>query len=136
AVFTKEIRSKLTDFSQVTQFYKSHLKHNNCLILWVGWRRVPTVVRNRFLTTSDKSPSHSLHLRVCPRNGAHRLGGPLKPGFGLSGIVPQLHTAFPPLVRVSAPSIPTRSLRVLQRQLHSGESCSTATPPDERITRA
>jgi hypothetical protein len=65
-----------------------------------------------------------------------RPGGPFKPGFGLSGVVLPLETMFPPLVRVSVPSTPTRSLRVPQRRLRSGESCSTASPPDDRITLA
>jgi len=36
-------------------------------------------------------------------------GGPLKPGFGLSGAVLQLDKILPPLVLVFLPSIPTRS---------------------------
>jgi hypothetical protein len=38
-----------------------------------------------------------------------RMGGPFKPGFGLSGAVLPLHKAFPPPVHVFAPSAPTRS---------------------------
>jgi hypothetical protein len=40
-------------------------------------------------------------------------GGPFKPGFGLSGAVLPLDKVFQPRARVFAPSIPTRSLRVL-----------------------
>jgi|SRR5216684_3378832 len=55
-------------------------------------------------------------------------GGPLKPAFGLSGgAVLQLDKVFPPLVRVFVLSIPTRTLRVPQRRLRSGENCSTQT---------
>ena len=41
-------------------------------------------------------------------------GGPLKPGFGLSGAVRRPDKVFPPLVRVFVPCIRTRSLRVPQ----------------------
>ena len=42
--------------------------------------------------------------------------GPLKPDFGLSGAVRRLDKVLPPFVRVFGPSIPTRSLRILQRR--------------------
>jgi len=44
-------------------------------------------------------------------------GGPLKPGFGLSGAVLPLDKVFPQLVRVFAPSIPAQSLPVPHSQL-------------------
>jgi len=62
-------------------------------------------------------------------------GGPLKPDFGLSGAVLSLDKVFPPLVRVFAPSIPTRSQPVPHAQLRSGENCSTPSPPDFRTTQ-
>jgi hypothetical protein len=62
-------------------------------------------------------------------------GGPLKPGFGLSGDVRQLDKVFPPLVRVFVPSIPTRSRPVRHSQLRGGENCSTPGPPDVRTTQ-
>lgn len=56
--------------------------------------------------------------------------------LNLSGAVRQLDKVFLPRVRVFVPSILTRSLPVLQRRLRSGESCSTASRPDARTTRA
>jgi hypothetical protein len=63
-------------------------------------------------------------------------GGPLKPVFGLSGVVRLLDKVFPLLVRVFAPSTPTRSLRVLQRRWRSDENYSTSSLRDRRITLA
>jgi len=74
------------------------------------------------------------------------VGGPLKPGFGLSGdvslsgnlnsseAVQQPHRVYLRLDLDFVPSIPTRSPRALQHQLPNGESCSTANPPDARIS--
>src|SRR5436305_1769588 len=62
-------------------------------------------------------------------------GGPFKPAFGLSGAVQLQYKVFQLLSRVSAPSIPTQSLRAPQPQLRSDESCSTPSPPDARISR-
>src|SRR5208282_1427232 len=64
-----------------------------------------------------------------------RTGGPLKPGFGLSGAVPPLDKVFPPLVRVFVPSILTRSRPVPHTQLRSDENCSTPSPLDARTTQ-
>ena len=83
------------------------------------------------LADALKSLKQGVSRRLIPK-----MGGPLKPAFGLSGAVRRLDKVFPPLVRVFGPSIPTRSLRVLQRRQRSGESCSTASPPDDRITLA
>src|SRR5713101_4698985 len=72
---------------------------------------------------------------ISPFSLRTRTGGPLKPGFGLSGAVRQLDKVFPPLVRVFAPSIPTRSRPVPHSRLRSGENCSTPSPPDVRTTQ-
>ena len=82
------------------------------------------------------APALSVLYRLSLPSPESLAGGPLKPDFGLSGAVRRLGRVFPPLVRVFVPSIPTRSLRVLQRRLRSGGSCSTASPPDARITLA
>jgi hypothetical protein len=50
-------------------------------------------------------------LALFARRG--KAGGPFKPGFGLSGAVLPLDKVFQPRARVFAPSIPTRSLRLL-----------------------
>jgi hypothetical protein len=50
-------------------------------------------------------------------------GGPFKPGFGLSGAVLPLDKVFQPRARVFAPSIPTRSLRVLQCRVPHVSRC-------------
>src|SRR5438552_12953485 len=62
-------------------------------------------------------------------------GGPLKPGFGLSGTVLALDKVLPPLVRVFVPSILTLSRPVPHSRLRSGENCSTPSPPDARTTQ-
>ena len=66
----------------------------------------------------------------------HRDGGPLKPGFGLSGAVRQPDTVSPLLVRVFVPSILTQSRPIPHSRSRSGENCSIASPPGVRITRA
>ena len=53
-------------------------------------------------------------------------GGPLKPDFGLSGVVRRQHRAFPLLARVCVPSIRTRFQLAPRSQSRDGESCSTA----------
>ena len=74
-------------------------------------------------------PHHKPRRGRCPTCHA---GGPLKPGFGLSGEVPPLDRVCLPLVRVFVPSILTRSPPVPHSQMRSGENCSTPSPPTAR----
>src|SRR6266705_4382602 len=79
--------------------------------------------------------SDDLFRRDRPSKALQRTGGPLKPGFGLSGAVRRLDKVFPPLVRVFVPSIPTRSRLAPHSRSRSGENCSTPSPPDVRTTQ-
>jgi len=62
---------------------------------------------------SKGPPFRESPVPYCPpgRSLCIRTGGPLKPGFGLSGIVPPLDKVFRPLVRVFVPTFVGPSLR-------------------------
>ena len=62
-------------------------------------------------------------------------GGPLKPGFGLSGAVRWLQKLFLPLVRAFASSIPTR-LRVVRHSRLRGGEVTPDSPPHGHTKRA
>jgi hypothetical protein len=58
---------------------------------------------SRLRRSRSADPILTLWLRL-ESAGCQVAGGPLKPGFGLSGVVPDLDRVFPLLVRAFAPS--------------------------------
>src|ERR1700688_4644061 len=72
-------------------------------------------------------------------------GGPFKPDFGLSGVVPQLDRVSPQFVRVCVLSTPTQSLLALPTQAKGAlewghphcvvKNCSTASSLDVHTVR-
>src|SRR6266849_4404310 len=79
-----------------------------------------------------------------PALGGLRGGWPTQARLGLSGAVRQLDRVLLPLVRFfccpfqldlyAAFAKKTQGGWPIQRRLRSGESCSTASPPDDRTT--
>jgi hypothetical protein len=67
--------------------------------------------------------------------GSLKVGGPLKPSFGLSGVVLPLDRACLPLVPAFSQPTRIQSLPVLHSRLRTAENCSTPTLSHSHTTR-